>query len=142
MTIKEKKEVAKELFLQTTLTQKEIAEKLSISEQALTKWKQNENWAELKLSITSTEQKVYIKALKEIERLQEEGKFDSKAIAQYTRFLNQIRPKEEVKISILISGMIDFVKWLEPNDLELAQQFNQLQLDFISEKLEKFKRKG
>jgi uncharacterized protein YjcR len=142
MTIKEKKEVAKELFLQTSLTQKDIAEKLGISEQALTKWKQEENWAELKLSISSTEQKVYVKALKEIEKLQEEGRFDSKAIAQYTRFLNQIRPKEEVKISILINGMIEFANWLEADNLELAQQFNKLQLEFISEKLAKLKRRG
>lgn len=137
MTNKEKKQVAKELFINTALSQKEIAEMIGVSEQALTKWKQENHWAELKLSITSTEQNIYANAMREIEKLQAEGGFNVKQVREYTRFLNTIRPKEEVKISILIDGFIGFAKWLADKDLELAQNFNKLQFEYIAEKMKK-----
>jgi DNA-binding XRE family transcriptional regulator len=137
MTIKEKKQIAKELFMNTALSQKEIAEMVGVSEQALTKWKQDDHWAELKLSITATEQSIYANAMREIEKLQAEGGFNVKQIREYTRFLNTIRPKEEVKISILMDGFIGFAKWLSEKDLETAQNFNKLQFEYISEKMKK-----
>lgn len=137
MTIKEKKQIAKELFMNTALSQKEIAEMVGVSEQALTKWKQDDHWAELKLSITATEQSIYTNAMREIEKLQAQGGFNVKQIREYTRFLNTIRPKEEVKISILMDGFIGFAKWLAEKDLDLAQSFNKLQFEYISEKMKK-----
>lgn len=137
MNIKEKKQIAKELFMNSTLSQKEIAEMVAVSEQALTKWKQDDHWAELKLSITATEQSIYTNTMREIEKLQAEGGFNVKQIREYTRFLNTIRPKEELKISILMDGFIGFAKWLAEKDTTLAQQFNKLQFEYISERMKK-----
>ena len=140
MTNKEKKELAKDLFLQTDLSQKEIAERLGISEVTLSTWKTEGEWAAIKVSITTTERNVYANILQEIEKLQEEKKFDTKTANAYVRLLNQLRPKEEVRLAQLISGFMEFTEWLGKHDLESAKAFNKWQLEFISEKMKTIKK--
>jgi transcriptional regulator with XRE-family HTH domain len=54
MTIEQKKDWAKLLFLKETMSQKEIAKKVEISEQTLSKWINKERWDKLKQSIVAT----------------------------------------------------------------------------------------
>jgi len=58
LTIKKKKELAKELFTRTNLNQKEIAEKVGVSEKTMGNWVNDprDNWDQLKLSIITTKE--------------------------------------------------------------------------------------
>ncbi len=56
MTNEQKKDWAKILFLKENITQKEIAAKVEISEQSLSKWIKKENWDMLKQSLIATRQ--------------------------------------------------------------------------------------
>ena len=54
LTIAQKKEYAGVLYLKDNLTQQEIAEKVGVSRQTLSKWVKAEKWEERKVGITLT----------------------------------------------------------------------------------------
>ncbi len=54
MTNEQKKEWAKILFVKEKMTQKEIAAKVEVSEQTLSKWANKDNWDKLKQSLLTT----------------------------------------------------------------------------------------
>ncbi len=54
MTNEQKKEWAKILFVKEKMTQKEIAAKVEVSEQTISKWKEKDNWDKLKQSLLTT----------------------------------------------------------------------------------------
>lgn len=54
LTIAQKKEYAGVLYLKDNLTQQEIAEKVGVSRQTLSKWIKAEKWEERKVGITLT----------------------------------------------------------------------------------------
>ena len=54
LSIKQKKEWAKMLYLKEHLTQAEVAERVGVSKQTLCKWVKTEKWEELKASVSLT----------------------------------------------------------------------------------------
>lgn len=54
LTIAQKKEYAGVLYLKDNLTQQEIAEKVGVSRQTLSKWIKAEKWEERKVGVTLT----------------------------------------------------------------------------------------
>ena len=54
LSIKQKKEWAKMLYLKEHLTQAEVAERVGVSKQTLCKWVKVEKWEELKTSVSLT----------------------------------------------------------------------------------------
>ena len=56
LTIQQKKDYAKLLFLQGTLTQKQIANKVGTSEKTMSLWANNEHWDKLRKSLLVTKE--------------------------------------------------------------------------------------
>lgn len=56
LSIKQKKEWAKQLFCEGTYTQKAIADKVDVSEKTMSKWVEQENWESLRKSLLVTKQ--------------------------------------------------------------------------------------
>lgn len=52
LSIKQKREWAKMLYLREHLTQAEVAERVGVSRQTLCKWVKTEKWEELKTSVS------------------------------------------------------------------------------------------
>lgn len=105
MTIDQKKDFAKLLFVRERLTQKEVAARAQISEQTMVKWVKEGNWEKLRRSLLVTKQEQVIRLYDQIEALndiiaeQQEGIPDSKQADVLTKITAAIRNLEtEVNI--------------------------------------------
>jgi transcriptional regulator with XRE-family HTH domain len=140
----QKKELAKMLFLHETLTQKEIAARVEVSEVTLSKWANAENWESYKVSITMTKDeqlKNLYRQLNEINNSilqKDEGKrFASASEADtITKLTNAIEKMEgDVGIADMVSVNKKFLTWLRKFDLAKAQEIAPLYDSFIKDNI-------
>jgi transcriptional regulator with XRE-family HTH domain len=130
------KQKAESLFLDTNLTQKQIAEITGMSQQTISKWatEGDPNWEELR-------------KLKSVGRPQALKKLYSKLIAladndtdnadSIIKITNAIEKLSDRKITIpnTINVMMKFAEYALKQDLDLAKKINTLQKGFIEEVL-------
>jgi transposase-like protein len=124
MTIEQKKEFAKLLYVRERLTQKEVATRAEVSEQTMSKWVKEYNWEKLRRSLLVTKQEQIGRLYEQIENLNtiidaQEQKFaDSKQADILTKLTAAIRNMEtEVNIGERVEvGMqfCDFVRQAAP----------------------------
>ncbi len=139
LTIAQKKEWAKLLFLRENLTQKEIAERVGVSAVTINKWVKNERWEDLRVSITITKEeqlKNLYRQLAEINNAiaeRERNKFATSAEADtITKLANAIDKMEtDVGLADIQSAFRKFLTWLRAFDLPEAQRLVNLFDDFI-----------
>jgi transcriptional regulator with XRE-family HTH domain len=139
LTIAQKKEWAKLLFLRENLTQKEIAERVGVSAVTINKWVKNERWEDLRVSITITKEeqiKNLYRQLAEINNAIAErdgNKFATPAEADtITKLANAIEKMEtDVGLADIQSSFRKFLSWLRTFDLPEAQRLVNLFDDFI-----------
>jgi len=148
VTLKMKRDYARMLFLKDNLMQKEIAERVGISEQTLCKWKQDDNWENLKanfiISRQETLSRVYAQInqlFSELESVNEEGNKITKSICSskadtLSKLAAAAKALEtELSIAVYIDVFIKFGNWLRDADFALAQKLTELQDAFIKEQL-------
>lgn len=139
LTIAQKKEWAKLLFLRENLAQKEIAERVGVSAVTINKWVKNERWEDLRVSITITKEeqiKNLYRQLAEINNCIAErdgNKFATPAEADtITKLANAIEKMEtDVGLADIQSSFRKFLSWLRTFDLPEAQRLVNLFDDFI-----------
>lgn len=79
MTIEQKKEFAKLLYVRERLTQKEVAERTGVSEPTMSKWVREGSWERLRRSLLVTKQEQIARLYDQLEALNDEiGKRDLK----------------------------------------------------------------
>ena len=144
LTIAQKKEYAGILYLKENLTQQEIAEKVGISRQSLSKWIKAEKWEERKVGVTLTREEQianFHRQVAEINKVimdREPGKrFASTAEADTLgKLAAAIRKMEsDVGIADIISVGMRFINWLRPVDIQKAKEFTGLWDLFIKDSL-------
>lgn len=139
----QKKEWAKLLFIKENLTQKEIAEKVGVSQQTMTRWVNSEKWEELKVSITITREEQLRNLYRQLAELNKEiasrdgNRFPNSAEADtITKLAASIDKLEtETGLSEIQSTFTAFLNWLRKFDLEEAQRLVVIFDDFIKSKL-------
>ena len=130
LTIKQKKDWAKLLYIRENLTQKEIAERVGVSTVTMNKWvnDKTDNWEMQKVSITITKEeqlKNLYRQLAEInrtiaERPESEGKrYASAAEADTITKLAAAIDKMESDIVATFQGLLG---WLRTFDIDEAQR--------------------
>lgn len=137
-----KKELAKFFYCQSQLSQKEIAEKVGISEQSISKWVNLEKWDTLKASITITKQEQLSRVYDQItalnNRIREEQKgIPSGADADILSKLAAVVEKLEKETSItdIVSVSMKFLEWLRRIDNNKAKELSGLFDAFIRDLL-------
>ncbi len=140
LTIQQKKEWAKTLYLKENLTQQEIADRVGVSRVSVSNWCRKEKWEEQRVGITLTREE-QIRSLyrqvaainKAIEERPEGERFASPAEADIIGKLSKsIKQMEtEVGIAEVISVMTRFIDFLRPVDLEKAKDVTRLADAFI-----------
>ena len=146
LTIKQKKALAKDLYLQTHFTQKEIASKVGVSEKTLSKWINTEGWKELKgASLITREQQrrrilLQIKALNDAIDKREEGKRyptpkESDTLVKLSAAVNNLSANKP--LNTVIDVFIDFLEWLRSVNFEKSQEFSQFFDDYIKDEMKK-----
>ena len=143
LTIEQKREWAQLLYTKEHLTQKEIAERVGISVQTMSKWVTKFKWDELKVSLTITREeqlKNLYRQLSEMNKAISErdgNKYPTAAEADtITKLANAIDKLEtETGLNEILSTFKEFLNWLRKFNLEEAQRLVPLFDDFVKTKL-------
>lgn len=144
LTTQQKKEYAGMLYLKENLTMQEIAEKVNVTRQTVSRWIKSEKWEERKVGITLTREEQIANLHRQVAEInkvigeREPGKrFASPAEADTLgKLAAAIRKMEnDVGLSDIISVGMRFIDWLRPVDLERAKEFTALWDAFIKDSL-------
>lgn len=144
LTNKQKKDYARMLFLKENLTQQEIAERVGVARQTLSRWITQEKWEELRIGILQTSQhriaeinQQLAEINKQIQSREAGKKFATPAEADtITKLVNAVKKLEnETSISDIISVGMEFCDWLRPQDPDKAKEIVKLFDKFIKDKL-------
>ncbi len=144
LTNKQKKDWAHTLFIREQLSLIEIAERVGVSRQSLSKWVKQGKWEEEKTGMTLTrEQQVtnLYNQVAEINRLiasRPDGKrFATSSEADVLVKLGSAVRKLETEVGIadIISVCTGIVEWIRPSDLEKAKELTNLFDAYIKDHL-------
>jgi transcriptional regulator with XRE-family HTH domain len=145
LTIKQKKDWAKTLYVFQRLNQKETAAKVGVSAKTMNEWVNGkEKWDTLRVSIILTKEqqlhRVYsqINELNSSIELKQEGSryADSKEADTLVKLTSAAKDLEtETGISDIIETFKLFTNWLKQHNLAKAQELVKLQDDFIATRI-------
>lgn len=144
LSISQKKEWAKTLYLKENLTQQEIADRVGVSRITINKWINTEKWEQQKVGITLTREEQISNLYRQVAEINKviaarpEGeRFATTAEADILGKLSSTIKKMETDVGIAdtISVLTQFIEWLRPVDLEKAKEFTRLADAFIKDKL-------
>jgi transcriptional regulator with XRE-family HTH domain len=143
LTTKQKKEWAKLLFLRENLTQKEIAERVSVTAATVSKWVNSEKWEELKVSVTLTREEQLKHLYRQLGELNKSiaerngNRYPTNAEADTIAKLGSAIEKMETELGLnyVLSSFKEFLTWLRKFDLKEAQRLVVLFDDFVKSKL-------
>lgn len=132
LTLNQKKEFAKTLFVQHELSQKEIALKVGVSEKTVSKWKTDDKWESVKTSLIMSrenelnfiyaqirELNTHISKKKEGERFANSKEAD--ALKKLTSAAKDLETEKSIRQTVDV--FINFTKWLTRVDFEASKEF-------------------
>lgn len=131
LTNEQKKELAKELYLQGNFTFAEIAEKVGSARQTISKWATQGKWDELKTYMTVGKEKVLKGFYQQLANIQESimSREPDKRIATSTEADRQIKLasairklEDECGITGLIDAGIRFCNYMRTVDIDEAKK--------------------
>lgn len=137
-----KKELAQFFFCNSNLSQKEIAEKMGISEVSMSRWVREGRWDTLKASITITRQEQLNRVYRQIAAInkkiveEQEGiptSADADVLAKLAAVVERL--EKETSITDVVSVSMKFLDWLRKIDTEKAKELSYLFDAFIKDLL-------
>lgn len=143
-----KKEHAKLLFTQEKLSQKEIAERVNVSEQTITKWvnANNGEWRRLRQNLIVTKKEQLSRIYEQLDEITEEvqkrdkGKryVNSKEADILVKLTAAAKNLEtEASVSDIIEVAMRFLNFMRPIDLEKTKEISGYFDAFIKDQLKK-----
>ncbi|MDA6068004.1 DUF1804 family protein [Flavobacterium sp. AC] len=138
----QEKEYAKSLYIGGGLTQKEIAERVSVTEKTLAKWIKEGKWENLKKSLLTTKQNQLSFLYDQLDFLNTDiSKRDFKVavgkeadtIIKITAAINRL--ETETSIGDTVEVARNFIEFVRQQDLELAKIITNLFDVFITAKM-------
>lgn len=130
LTIKQKKEWAKMLYIKEHLLQNEIAERTGVSKQTICKWVKAEKWEALKASVSITREEQLASLYRQVAEInktiagRKEGEryASSKEADSINKLASAIEKMErETGIADIISVSKLFLDWIRKSDLDKAK---------------------
>lgn len=148
MKADQKKELAKLLFTREGLAQKEIAERVGVSEQTISKWvNANEGeWRRMRQSLIITKEEQLHRIYEQLEEItlaikkkeigsRYAGSKDADVIVKLTAAAKNL--ESEASIADIVEVSKRFLNWLRPVDLEKAKEFAVFMDAFMKDQLKK-----
>ena len=139
---KQEKEFAKSLYIGGGLTQKDIAERVSVTEKTLASWIKKEKWDSLKKSLLTTKQNQLAFLYDQLDFLNTDistrdfkvavGK-EADTIIKLTASINRL--ETETSIGDIVEVARNFIEFVRQQDLELAKIITNLFDVFITAKM-------
>ncbi len=146
LTIKQKKDWAKLLYLKTQMNQKEIAQRVETTEKTLGKWVKDGKWDMLKSSFTITKEqelrRIYqqISSLNDAIETRDDGHRypDGKEADILSKMASAARSLEtDTSIAQIIDTSIEIIRWVQETDYDKAKELSDYFDSFIKHKLNK-----
>lgn len=144
LTNTQKKEWAKMLYLQDQYTQKQIAQKVNVTEATLSKWAKADAWDKLRKSLLTSKseilQNLYTFLDKINQKLKDDESFgDSKMADMYVKYTAAIKNLEtDTSISQLMEAGMKFHKFVLGTDAVFALRFLNEFDAFIKDNLKRY----
>ena len=142
-----RREIAQILYLQGNLPKKDIADKVGVSAQTITKWAAEDKWDTLKKNLlTGKKQRLselydelaeFNRMIKEKEGYKGASSKEADARRKLITDIKELESKYSIAQTTQIA--IDFCDFLKPIDIELAQKVVDLFQAFINELIDKQK---
>lgn len=146
LTLKQKREWAELLFTREGMLQKEIAVKVNVSPQTITKWVHKYKWEKLKQSMLITREEQLRRLYMQLDELntyimkREEGQrfANSKEADSISKLAVAIRTLEsEANIADVVEVFKRFLNWLRGISPQKAQEMGAITDDFIRDILKR-----
>lgn len=146
MKTEQKKELAKLLFVNEHLTQKEISQRVGVSEKTLSRWVNQEEWRKLRQSLLVTKEEQLRRIYEQIDELntaiaqREPGQRyantkDADTLSKLTSAAKNL--ESDASVSDIVSVAKRFLTWLRPIDMGKAKELSGLFDAFIKEQLKR-----
>lgn len=144
LTSQQKKDYARTLYLKDNLTQQEVADKVGISRQSLSRWIKTEKWEEMKVGLTLGREQQIANLHRQVMELNklilsrpEGARFASSGEADTLGKLAAAIKKMETDVGItdLVNVGMRFIEWIRPIDLDKAKEVTVLWDKFIKDSL-------
>jgi transcriptional regulator with XRE-family HTH domain len=146
MKAEQKKELAKLLFVNEHLTQKEISQRVGVSEKTLSRWVNQEDWRKLRQSLLVTKEEQLRRIYEQIDELntaiaqREPGQRyantkDADTLSKLTSAAKNL--ESDASVSDIVSVAKRFLTWLRPLDMDKAKELSGLFDAFIKEQLKR-----
>lgn len=141
---KQKKDFALSIYLNEQLTQEEIAARVGVKRQTISRWIAEGNWERMKVSITITREEqlknlyMQLAELNASINLKPEGQRFANASESDTisKISGAIKKMEtDVGLADILSVFKDFLKWLRAQDVERSKEIASLLDAYIKSKL-------
>ena len=138
----DRKEIAKQLYLNGSFTQEEIAEKVGSTRQTVARWIKDGSWNELKAANTITPAQILAGLNRQIIEInnnineREEGKrfatvAEADTLAKLASAIKKIQT--DIGLADIVSVATRFLDWLKPLDPNKTKEFNDLFNVFIKD---------
>ena len=144
LTSRQKKDFAKSIYLGEDLTQEEIAERVGVKRQTVSRWIKEGNWERHKVSITIKREEQLKNLYLQLSELnaaiakKPEGERFANAAESDTisKISNAIKKMEtDVGLADILSVFKSFVKWLRSYDISRSKEIVPLLDAYIKSKL-------
>lgn len=144
LTSRQKKDFAKSIYLGEDLTQEEIAERVGVKRQTVSRWIREGNWERHKVSITITREEQLKNLYLQLSELnaainkKPAGERFANATESDTisKISNAIKKMEtDVGLADILSVFKSFVKWLRTYDMARSKEIVPLLDAYIKSKL-------
>lgn len=132
----QKKQIAKELYMLGNHTQKELAQRVGVTENTMGKW--CKEWKPIKAAATATKNEVIQRIDEQINKVFEAAEKESRSLTStdtdMLSKLSKIRESmnKEIGLSIIMQVFIEYNNFLMSHDSELCRQNNKYQDQFVN----------
>ena len=130
----DKKEIAYDLYMNTKMSQKEIADRAKVTQATFTAWKQKYDWEIHKQAFSITSQNIISNLMQKAFKMSEEDKVNPDGILKLVKSIEGLSDRK-VTISNVINVFKEFTTWAFDKNPELSKEINRMQKEFVSHKI-------
>lgn len=141
MVKRNEKILARELYVNSGLSQKEIASRVAVRESTIGKWIADGNWDTLRTAGSITRKKLLEKAFKSLGKINDyideqcDGLPNKKTLDSKNAILREIATLDrEESIAVTVAIMEDFSAYVMRQNINLGKQLAPLQMEYLEMK--------
>lgn len=134
-TNKTKRLLAERMFVEEGMNAKEISEQLDISQQTLSKWRNDEDWDKTRDEIVAAPHKLRDILMRELKTVAQGGVslVDADALAKINKVLESVSGR--ISTQVVFSVFKEFDNWMADQDPKTAVLFTEWHKQFLLYKI-------